>query len=146
MSKNEKGKGGDYDVGYGKPPKQHQFPKGTSGNPAGAPSKRKRKQVDVAAVLNEPLAVKNAGIRQKMPPFEVGVRRLVERALKHKNLSVILEFLELCESYGLMVPPPVPQVGGVIHLPEGVDSHERVESYLESVFASLSDADDDDID
>ncbi len=116
MSKNKKGKGGDYDVGYGKPPKQHQFPKGTSGNPAGAPSKQKRKPVDVAAVLIEPLAVKNAGIRQKMPPFEVGVRRLVERALKHKNLSAIFEFLELCESYGLMVPPPIEYGSGVLQL------------------------------
>ena len=146
MSKNKKGKGGDYDVGYGKPPKQHQFPKGTSGNPAGAPSKQKRKPVDVAAVLIEPLAVKNAGIRQKMPPFEVGVRQLVVRALKHKNLPAILEFLELCESYGLMVPPPIEYGSGVLQIPEGVDSPERVESYLESVFASSSDADHDDID
>jgi len=146
MSKDEKGKGGDYDVGYGKPPKQHQFPKGTSGNPAGAPTKRNREQVDVAAVLSEPLAVKNAGIRQKMPPFEVGVRRLVERALKHKNLSAILEFLELCESNGLMVPPPVEYGGGVVTIPEGVDSHEWVASYLESVSTSSPDADDDEID
>ena len=146
MSKNKKGKGGDYDVGYGKPPKQHQFPKGTSGNPAGAPTKEKRKPIDVAAVLKEPLAVKNSGIRQKMPPFEVGVRQLVVRALKHKNLSAILEFLELCESYGLMVPPPVEYGGGVVTIPEGVDSHEWVASYLESVSASSPDADDDEID
>ncbi len=147
MSKNKKGKGGDYDVGYGKPPKQHQFPKGTSGNPAGAPSKQKREQVDVAAVLIEPLAVKNAGIRQKMPPFEVGVRQLVVRALKHKNLPAILEFLELCESYGLMVPPPIEYGSGVLQLPKGVSSLEEwLESDPESVFASLPDADDDDID
>ncbi len=147
MSKNKKGKGGDYDVGYGKPPKQHQFPKGTSGNPAGAPSKQKRKPIDVAAVLNELLAVKNSGIRQKMPPFEVGVRRLVERGLKHKNLSAILEFLELCESNGLMVPPPIEYGSGVLQLPKGVSSLEEWrESDPESVFALLPDADDDDID
>ncbi len=146
MSQNKKGKGGDYDVGYGKPPKQHQFQKGTSGNLKGPPTKRKRKPIDVAAVLKEPLAVKNSGIRQKMPPFEVGVRQLVVRALKHKNLPAILEFLELCESYGLMVPPPVEYGGGVVTIPEGVDSREWVERFLESVSASSSDADDDDID
>jgi hypothetical protein len=34
---NKKGKGKNYDVGYGKPPREHQFKKGQSGNPAGRP-------------------------------------------------------------------------------------------------------------
>ena len=143
MSKDKKGKGGDYDVGYGKPPKEHQFPKGTSGNLAGAPSKRKRKPIDVAAVLNEPLAVKKSGVRKKMHPFEVGVRRLVERGLKQKDLTAILEFVELCESHRLMVPQPVDHGGGVIHAPKGVVISEWLESVTELVPAS-SDADDDD--
>ena len=147
MSKNKKGKGGDYAVGYGKPPKEHQFQKGTSGNLKGPPTKRNREQVDVAATLNEPLVVRNSGIRQKMPAFEVGVRRLVERALKHKNLPAILEFLELCESYGLMVPPPIEYGSGVLQLPKGVSSLEEWrESDPESLFALLPGADDDDID
>ena len=137
---------GDYEVGYGKPPKSGQIKKGERRNPKGRPTKRNREQVDVAAVLKELLAVKNSGIRQKMPPFEVGVRQLVVRALKHKNLPAILEFLELCESYGLMVPPPIKCGSGVLQLPEGVNSPEEVESYIESVFASSSDANDDDID
>jgi hypothetical protein len=146
MSKDKKGKGGDYDVGYGKPPKKHQFKKGTSGNPAGAPSKRKRKKIDVAAVLNEPLVVKNSGVRRKMLPFEVGVRRLVERGLKQKNLNATLEFLKLCESFRLLVPPPVDPGGGVICAPKGMTAHEWLESVAEWVPASSPDADDDDID
>ena len=146
MSKDKKGKGGDYDVGYGKPPKKHQFKKGTSGNLAGAPSKRKRKKIDVAAVLNEPLVVKNSGVRRKMPPFEVGVRRLVERALKQKDLNATLEFLKLCESFRLLVPPPVDPGGGVICAPKGIRAHEWLESVTELVPASSPDADDDDID
>jgi hypothetical protein len=31
----------DYEVGYGKPPRKHRFPKGKSGNPAGRPRKAK---------------------------------------------------------------------------------------------------------
>ena len=146
MSKDKKGKGGDYDVGYGRPPKEHQFKKGTSGNPAGAPSKRKRKKIDVAAVLNEPLVVKNSGVRRKMPPFEVGVRRLVERALKQKDLNATLEFLELCESFRLLVPPPVDYGGGVICAPKGTTAPEWLEKVAEWVPASSPDADDDDID
>ncbi len=137
---------GDYEVGYGKPPKEHQFEKGASGNPAGAPTKKKRKPIDAAAVLNEPLAVKNSGIHQKMPPFEVGVRRLVERGLKHKDLSAIREILELCESYGLLVPPPVEYGGGVVTAPEGVDFHEWADSFRKSLSASSPDDDDDDMD
>jgi hypothetical protein len=35
MLKDKKGKTGDYEIGYGKPPKEHRFKKGKSGNPAG---------------------------------------------------------------------------------------------------------------
>ena len=90
---------GDYDVGYCRPPKAHQFPKDTSGNPGGAPKKKKQKQVDVAAVLNEPITVNKSGVSQKMPPFEAAVRRLVEDGLKKKKLDAILKFLELCETH-----------------------------------------------
>ncbi len=146
MSKDKKGKGGDYDVGYGRPPKKHQFKKGTSGNPAGAPSKRKRKKIDVAAVLNEPLLVKNSGVLRKMPPFEVGVRRLVERALKQKDLNATLEFLELCESFRLLVPPPADPGGGFICAHKGMRAYEWLDKVAEWVPASSPDADDDDID
>lgn len=142
MSKDNNGKGGDCDVGYGKPPKEHRFKKGTSGNPAGAPSKRKRKLIDVAAVLNEPLAVTSSGVRRKMPPFEVGVRGLVKLGLKQMDLNAILEFLGLCESFGLLVPPPVDHGGGVFTAPKGVNFHEWLESITELVPASQTNADD----
>ena len=44
----------DYEVGYGKPPKHTQFPKGRSGNPLGRPKKRKKN----SELLNELLDVK----------------------------------------------------------------------------------------
>ncbi len=116
MSKDKKGKDGDYEVGHGKPPKQH-----------------KRKAIDVTAVLNAPLTVKRSGVRRKMPAFEVSVRRLVERGLKQRNLNAILEFLELCQSYGLLVPPQVDLGGGVITAPKGVNFQEWLESVTELV-------------
>ena len=137
---------GDYDVGYCRPPKAHQFPKKTSGNPGGAPLKKKQKRVDVAAVLNEPLAVKSLGVPRKMPPFEVAVRRLVERGLKQKNLNAILEFLELCKTHGLLVPPPVDPGGGVIIVPVGLSAEEWMNIHGEWVPASSLDADDEEID
>jgi coenzyme F420-reducing hydrogenase alpha subunit len=146
MAKDKKAKGGDYEVGYGKPPKEYQFPKGKSGNPRGAPAKRTRTSIDVAGVLNEPLTVKNGGVRRKMAPFEVSVRRLVERGLKHKDLNAILVFLDLCESLRLMVPPAAEEGGGVLAAPEGVNFHEWLESVTEWVPDSSSDGEDDDND
>ena len=137
---------GECKVGYGMPPKEHQFKKGSSGNPAGAPSKRKRKPIDVAAILNEPLVVMASGVSQKMPAFEVSVRRLVERGLKQKDLNAILEFLGLCESYRLLALPPDDHGGGVIVAPKGVNFHEWIESVTELVPATSPDADDDDFD
>ena len=45
MPKGKMGKGSDYEIGYSKPPKQHRFKKGVSGNPAGAPKKQKRRSM-----------------------------------------------------------------------------------------------------
>ena len=134
---------GEDKVGYGNPPKSHQFKKGTSGNPAGAPLKQKPTPPDVAAVLNEPITVKTSGGRKKMPAFEVGVRRLVERGLKQGNLNAILRFIELCESLGLLPPPAVEHGGGVIFAPKGVDYKEWLESVTETVPDTSSDDDDD---
>ena len=78
-----------------------------------------------------------------MPAFEVGVRKLVQRAVKEKNLNAILECIALCESFRLLVPPPVEHGGGVIFAPKGVDYKEWLESVTETVPDTSSDDDDD---
>ena len=137
----------DYEVGYGKPPKEHRFKKGKSGNPAGRPKKTNKVQsVDVAAILNEPLVVQAAGAHRTMPAYEVVVRRLVERALKHKNLRAMLEFLKLCETHRLLVPAEIDVIGGVYHAPKDVnfqDWAERMSSWHQAV---LLEAEEDEFD
>ncbi len=61
-------------------------------------------------------------------------------------MNAILEFLKLCESYDLLVPPPANQGGGVIIAPKGVDFDEWLESVTEWVPASSPDSDDGDFD
>ena len=108
----------DYEVGFGKPPKAYQFKRGQSGNPKGRPKKAKSGQTDVAGILGEPLTVTTGGATQRMSPFEIGVRQLVKRAHNKHDLKAILEFLSLCDTYGIMPPePPAEAGGGVLVVP-----------------------------
>ena len=136
---------GDYKVGFARPPAEHRYPKGKSGNPAGAPKKQKQRPVDVAEILNQPISITTGDTRQNMPAFEANVRQLVRRGLVDKNPNAILEFLKLCETYGVMKPPTVKE-GGVLQAPRGVDFQEWCKSIKESVRPSSPDGDDDDID
>jgi hypothetical protein len=106
---------GDPKVGFRNPPEHSRWKRGQSGNPNGRP---KSGLTDVAAILDEPLTVKKAGATERMSAFEIGVRQLVKRALNENNLKAILEFVRLCESYGLIAPPrPLEQSGGVLVVP-----------------------------
>ncbi len=133
--------GGGYKVGYGKPPAEHQFRKGKSGNPSGRPKKRKPQPVDVGAVLNEPIAIKQSGTCKKMQPFEVSIRKLVERGLKKGDLSAILEFLVICETYEIIAPPPIDTGSGIVLAPKGVSIQKWLESVTELVPKSTLDDD-----
>ncbi len=48
---------GDNEVGYGNPPKEHQFKPGQSGNLKGRPKSRKSGLTDISGLLNEPVKV-----------------------------------------------------------------------------------------
>ena len=49
----------DYDVGYGKPPKTNQFPKGQSGNPEGRPKHTRNLKTDLLEELNEEIPIRD---------------------------------------------------------------------------------------
>ncbi len=132
MSKDKKSKGGDYDVGYGKPPKEHQFPKKTSGNLKGRPKSGKSGSTDVSALLNEPVKVKSGGKERDMSPFEAGLRQLARKALG-KNLSAILKFIRISEEYGVIVPPLAVTGGGVFTAPKDVNFQEWLNRVTEEV-------------
>ena len=124
---------GDYEVGYGKPPKHRQFKRGQSGNPKARPKETKAGPTNVAEILGEPLTVRTAGTTQRMLPFEVGVRQIVTRALNKKNgLKAILEFVRLCETYGIIPPvPPAEKGGGVLVVPKTWDWDEWLRMFNE---------------
>ena len=132
MSKDKKSKGGDYDVGYGKPPKEHQFPKETSGNPKGRPKSGKSGSTDISALLNEPIKVKSGGKERDMSLFEASLRQLVRKALS-KNLPAILKFIRICEESGVIAPPLAVTGGGVLTAPKGVNFQEWLNRVTEEV-------------
>jgi hypothetical protein len=113
-----------YEVGYRRPPKHSRFKPGQSGNRKGRPPRR-REALDVAGLLDGPIPVSQAGAAREMSGFEVGVRKLVSRALKDGDLQAALEFLRLCEKYRVIVPAPVPPArGNVLVIPKTWDHGE----------------------
>ena len=123
---------GDNEVGYGKPPKEHQFKPGQSGNTKGRPKSRKSGLTDISGLLNEPVKVKAGGKVREMGPFEAGLWKLAKRAVD-KDLRAILKFVKICEEYGAFAPPSAVTGGGVVRAPKGVNFHEWLESVTEEV-------------
>ncbi len=72
----------EYVVGYGNPPKEHQFPPGHSGNLKGKPTGTRNFKTDVKSTLNVPVDVTKNGKRRKVSTQEATLLRLREMALK----------------------------------------------------------------
>lgn len=75
----------EYEVGYGKPPKESRFRKGQSGNPKGRKKKPNAAPVplvdQIHKIMNEPIMVSQNGNQTSMPVFEAALRKLVSRAV-----------------------------------------------------------------
>ena len=123
---------GDNEVGYGKPPKEHPFKPGQSGNLKGRPKSKKSGLTDVSGLLNEPVKVKAGGKVREMGPFAAGLRKRAKRAVD-KDLPAILKFVKICEEYGAFAPPSADTSCGVVRAPKGVNFHEWLESVTEEV-------------
>lgn len=81
MSGRKRRSGDDYEVGFGKPPKRTQFPKGVSGNPNGRPRKKPDLYTELRRVLNENIAVTIEGEPQRVTVQQALLLRLRDQAL-----------------------------------------------------------------
>lgn len=69
-------------VGYCKPPKEHCFQKGQSGNPKGRPKGSRNFDTILARELERPVTVTDNGVRRRRPKNEIMIRMFVDRAVK----------------------------------------------------------------
>jgi Family of unknown function (DUF5681) len=75
------GSGSNYEIGYGKPPKQYQFPRGRSGNPKGRPRGAKNTATLTREILDEKIEFSSGTGVRKISRREAILRSFGEFAL-----------------------------------------------------------------
>ena len=76
-----------YEVGYGKPPRAHQFKPGTSGNPKGRPKGAKSEATILQSLLQQKIGLNERGRTRKITVHEAILRRIAEDCLKGNTKS-----------------------------------------------------------
>lgn len=71
----------DYEVGYGKPPKNTRFRKGVSGNPSGRRKKVRNLDAELSKELNASIIVNNGGKRKRISKLQGILKQLANKAL-----------------------------------------------------------------
>lgn len=88
-----------YEVGYGKPPVEHRFAKGASGNRKGRPKSARSFRTEILEVLTSKVTIKEGGKSRKISTSMATLQRLRQRALSgdfkamDKLLLLALQYL-----------------------------------------------------
>lgn len=92
--------GEDYEVGYGKPPPQHRFQKGRSGNPNGRKRKKLNEAELVAKVRDELITMTINGKTERITLFEAALRKTYMTVLAKGSVRDLEKLLELYARFG----------------------------------------------
>lgn len=87
-----------YKVGYGRPPKETQFKKGVSGNPAGRPTGARSLHTILAEELRRRVPVQENGRMKNMTKLEVFVRKRVNDGIKggSRDAEALIRLIMSC--------------------------------------------------
>ncbi len=85
----------NYEVGYGKPPREHQFRKGQSGNPRGRTKGARNLKTDLAEELAETLTIRENGKILKISKRRAMIKSTMAKALKGdpRGIKLVLEMI-----------------------------------------------------
>lgn len=86
----KRSKNGDYEVGYGRPPKHSRFQPGESGHPEGRTKRSRNKLTILREELSQRVTVTENGQRKTIPKSEVVIRQLVNKAASGDPRAIAL--------------------------------------------------------
>ena len=119
---------GDYEVGYGKPPRHTRFTKGQSGNPRGRPPGAKNLRTLLSEALNETVIVTENGGRRKVTKRQAIITQLVNRSAT-ADFRAIKILLDIVRDIERQTEPTAPETS---------DFSEADEMVLEQIKARFS--------
>ncbi len=118
----------DYEVGYGKPPRQTRFAKGQSGNPRGRPPGAKNLKTLLSEALNETVIVSENGGRRKVTKRQAIITQLVNRSAT-ADFRAIKILLDIVRDIERQTEPTAPETS---------DFSEADEKVLEQIKARFA--------
>lgn len=102
-------------VGYKKPPKEHRFKPGQSGNVSGRPRK-KAADFELGDVLDRPVTVTAGGKAQQMEPRKIALLAQLKKA-QEGDKRTLISLLDLLAKHGALGAITKDIGGGVINAP-----------------------------
>jgi uncharacterized protein DUF5681 len=92
--------GASFRVGYGRPPKEHRFQPGQSGNQKGRPRGSKNTDTLLREILDRKIEVRTGGTVRKISVREAMLTRFAESALKGdtKSAAFLLQRYDMAET------------------------------------------------
>jgi hypothetical protein len=109
----------DYEVGYGKPPRQTRFRKGQSGNPRGRSPGAKNLKTLLNDALNEPVTVTENGGHRKITKRQAIITQVVNRSAT-ADLRAIKILLDMLRDVEGQTEPAAPETSAFSEADEKV--------------------------